>query len=71
MENGIHNLFILAEDIFVSWAADNLKSPAFMQMGMIPAEQRDPKCPIKWTVMASAHPQELIKAQESNGERGG
>jgi hypothetical protein len=46
MEAIIHNLLTLGEDIVASWAADNLKAPALMRIRHIPAEQRDPKCPI-------------------------
>jgi hypothetical protein len=49
----IATVLTLAEDIFVSWAAHNLKSPNFSQIKLIPKEQRDPNKPVKYVVDAT------------------
>jgi len=61
MEAAIHNMLVLGEDIIASWAADNLQAPEWMRIAQIPAERRDPKCPIKWVVTASPQLEELLK----------
>lgn len=46
----IHNLLILGEDVFVSWASENLELPDMMEIAIIPEDRRDPKNPAKYTV---------------------
>ena len=46
----IHNLLCLGEDIFVSWANENLQSPELMEIFCISEEERDPEKPIKYVV---------------------
>jgi hypothetical protein len=53
MEVCIHNLLTLGENVFVSWAADHLKVPNMMRIALIPEDQRNQQCPIKWTVTLS------------------
>jgi hypothetical protein len=60
METALHNLLLLGEDIFVSWATENLKAPEFSRLALVPEERRDPKCPLKWVVTASSKLEELI-----------
>jgi hypothetical protein len=53
MEACIRNLLNLGEGVFVSWAADHLKVPNMMRIALIPEDQRNQQCPIKWTVTLS------------------
>ena len=46
----IENLHMLDEDVFVSWAADNLEHPQFFRSGLKPEESRDPACPVKFVI---------------------
>jgi hypothetical protein len=64
METGIHNLLSLGENMIVFWAMEHLIAPALMRMRQIPAEKRNPKCPIKWDVTASQHLENLLKSQK-------
>lgn len=50
-EVAIHDLLILAESIFISWAASNLKFSNIMKIRCIPKEERDINCPIKYEVV--------------------
>jgi hypothetical protein len=36
---------ILAEEIFVLWATDNLQFPQFSRIALVPEEKRDPNNP--------------------------
>jgi hypothetical protein len=65
METGIHNLLALGENMIVFWATDHLIAPTLMRIRQISAEQRNPKCPIKWDVTASQHLEKLLKSQKS------
>ncbi len=49
----IHNLLTLAEDIYVSWANENLRAPKLMQIALIPEDRRRPEAPVKYTVTLS------------------
>jgi hypothetical protein len=60
----IATLLTLAEYIFVSWAALNLKFPKFNQIQLIPKEQRDPNGPVKYVVDASNELLQLIAEHE-------
>jgi hypothetical protein len=60
METYINNLLTLGEDVFVSWASDHLKIPDMMRVAFIPENERNPICPIKWTVTASEHLEKLL-----------
>jgi hypothetical protein len=65
VETYIHNLLILGEDVFVSWASDHLQAPDMMRVAFIPEDKRNPLCPIKWTVTASQHLEDLLAKAES------
>jgi hypothetical protein len=65
MGTAIEGLLTLGEDIFVSWAADNLQAPKLMQLRQIPAEKRDPKCPIKWVVASSQQLEDILRQQKN------
>ena len=54
MDTTIDNLLILGEDVLVSWAADHLKAPQWMRVALVPPEQRDRQCPVKFVVTVSA-----------------
>jgi hypothetical protein len=56
----IHNLLTLGEDVFVSWANENLEVPDMMQITLIPEGQRDPKNPAKYTVGPGAKLRDLL-----------
>jgi len=62
MDTIVSNLLTLGEDIIVSWAADNLKSKEMMRVAVVPEEQRDPTCAIKYVVTASHKLEEQLKA---------
>jgi hypothetical protein len=64
MEASINNLLTLGEDVFVSWASDHLQVPAMMRVAFIPEDRRNPLCPIKWTVTASQHLEDLLAKAE-------
>jgi len=68
MEACIHNLLTLGEDVFVSWASDHLQVPAMMRVAFIPEDRRNPLCPIKWTVTASQHLEDLLSKAESKNK---
>jgi len=64
MDTYIHNLLTLAEDVVVSWVSDHLQVPDMMRVAIIPENQRNPACPIKWAVTASQRLEDLLaKAQ--------
>src|SRR5262245_53588070 len=65
MEAYIHNLLTLGEDVFVSWASDHLQVPHMMRVAYIPEDRRNLLCPIKWTVTASQHLEDLLKAESA------
>ena len=65
IETCIHNLLTLAEDVVVSWASDHLQVPDMMRVAFIPEDKRNPLCPIKWTVTASQHLENLLAKAES------
>ena len=65
METYIHNLLMLGEDVFVSWASDHLQVPDMMRVAFIPEDKRNSLCPIKWTVTASERLEDLIAKAES------
>jgi hypothetical protein len=60
MEVCTNNLLTLGEDVFVSWATDHLQVPAMMRIALIPEDKRNPLRPIKWTVTASQHLEDLL-----------
>jgi hypothetical protein len=65
METYIHNLLVLGEDVFVSWASDHLQVPDMMRIAFIPEDRRNPLRPIKWTVTASQRLEDLLAKAES------
>jgi len=65
METYIHNLLMLGEDVFVSWASDHLQVPDMMRVAFIPEDRRNPSCPIKWTVTASQRLEDLLAEAEA------
>jgi hypothetical protein len=68
MEASIHNLLMLGEDVFVSWASDHLQSQGMMCIAYIPEERRNPDCPIQYTVTASQHLEDLLSKAESKNK---
>jgi hypothetical protein len=66
METGIHNLLGLGENIIVFWAMDHLIAPMLMRIRQIPAEQRNPTCPVKWDVTLSEHFEGLLKSEKKD-----
>lgn len=48
MRVGVHNLLALAEDVLVMWAVDNAAMPGMMEISVIPEDERNPACPIKY-----------------------
>jgi len=65
METLIQNLLTLGEDVLVSWAADHLQVPDMLRVALIPEDKRNPSCPIKWTVTASQHLEDLLAEAEA------
>ena len=61
MDIAILNFLVLGEDIFVSWAVDNIALPELMQLAVVPSERQDPKCPIKWVVTPKQNIQEQLR----------
>jgi hypothetical protein len=68
MEASIHNLLMLGEDVFVSWASDHLQGQGMMCIAYIPEERRNPDCPIQYTVTASQHLEDLLSKAESKNK---
>jgi hypothetical protein len=66
----VGNLLVLAEDIFVSWAAEHLLVPQYMQVYLVPEEERDATQPVKYVVNASAALGRLIGKAEAERQRG-
>ena len=64
MVTAVDNLLGLAEDVLVSWAADNLKDPQLMRVAIVPEDRRDPMCPIKWVVTASRQLEKQLKKRD-------
>jgi len=64
----VQSLLILAEEMVVLWAEDNLRCPQAQRIAILPEERRDPNIAIRYVVTASLkHEQRLadfIKAQE-------
>ena len=56
---------MLAEEIFVFWAQDNLLVPKFMRIAFITEEQRDPVKPIRYVVGPSEEFIQLIGKPEA------
>lgn len=54
MKVAIENMLILAEDIVVMWAIDNLDPPGAMEITVVPEAECDPQCPIKYKANLSA-----------------
>jgi hypothetical protein len=48
------NLLMLAEEVVVLWAKDNLHFPHLLRIALGPEERRDPNNPILYVVTASA-----------------
>jgi hypothetical protein len=67
----VENLLVLAEDIFVSWAADHLRMPQFSQIYFVPEEDRDAIQPVKYVVNATQELVEKIAKLEAERQRGG
>jgi hypothetical protein len=65
MEAFIHNLLTLGEDVFVSWASDHLQVSDVMRIASIPEDRRNPLCPIKYTITASQHLEDLLAKAQS------
>ncbi|WFU33660.1 hypothetical protein QA635_04215 [Bradyrhizobium brasilense] len=55
MRIGVHNLFVLAEDVLVMWAVDHAAIPGLMEMTVIPEGERNPACPIKYKMGVPPH----------------
>jgi hypothetical protein len=67
------NLLMLAEEMFVLWAMDNLQFPQFSRIALVPEEKRDPNNPILYVVTASAELEKKIanlQAQQSQASAG-
>lgn len=60
----IHNLLTLAEDIYVSWANENLSAPKLMQIALIPEDQRCPEAPVKYIVTLSNELAAKLKSKQ-------
>lgn len=56
----IYNLLQLGEDIFVSWANENLSAGDMMQIAHIPEEMRNPQNPARYTVAPGPKLQEAL-----------
>lgn len=50
MDLAIDHFLHLGEVVFVSWADKHLRFPGLMRVAVIPEENQDPKCPIKFVV---------------------
>jgi hypothetical protein len=66
----LENLLVLAEDIFVSWAAEHLRVPQFSQIYVVPEEDRDATMPVKYVVNATEELVEKIAKLEAARQRG-
>ena len=44
---------MLAEEKIIMWAKDNLQSPEFSCLALMPEERRDPNKPVQYVVTAS------------------
>lgn len=64
----IDNLLVLGEEIFISWAAANLRGDGMMQIAEVPEAQRDVACAMRFVVTAGPALQALI-AKVQNGGR--
>ena len=66
MQIGVHNLLISGESIPVMWALQNLMLPNVAGIAVIPEQNRDPKCSIKYTTTLSpAFAQKLAQASKT------
>jgi hypothetical protein len=66
----VESVLILAEDIFVSWAAEHLRMPQFSQIYFVPEAERDARQPLKYVVNAKEELVEKITKLEAERERG-
>jgi hypothetical protein len=51
LAKGVHNLFVSGEDVLAMWAMDNLLLRGVTALGVIPEEDRDPGCPLKYKLI--------------------
>jgi hypothetical protein len=49
----VQNLLILAEEVIVLWAEDNLRFPQAHRIAILPEERRDPNIAIRYFVTSS------------------
>jgi hypothetical protein len=63
------NLLMLAEEMIVLWAKDNVRFPQFSRIALVPEEKRDPNNPIQYVVTASAELEQRLTdfIQEQEG----
>ena len=64
----VENLLVLAEEMVVRWAADNLRFPQAQRIVIVPEERRDRDKPIQYVVTASVEfEQKLTDFIEAQG----
>lgn len=54
LQVAVANLLTLGEDVFVSWAIDNLQDPEVFELVQVSPEHQDPKNPVRWVRQPSA-----------------
>jgi hypothetical protein len=73
MDVGLDNMLTLAEDLLAGVVMDKSKSKKLITIVAIPAEDRDPKCPVRLRVELSpnvvGHPQQLPSPVKSEGHQ--
>jgi hypothetical protein len=65
----VENLLVLAEDLFVSWAAEHLRMPQFSRIYFVPEKERDATQPLKYVVNATEELVEKIAKFEAEHRR--
>lgn len=51
LAKGVHNLFVSGEDVLAMWAMDNLMLRGVTALGVIPEEDRESGCPLKYKLV--------------------
>jgi hypothetical protein len=62
----VENLLMLAEEMVVIWANDNLRFPQFSRVAWVPEERRDRNNPIQYVVTASAELEQKFAELEAH-----
>ena len=67
----LHNLLTLGEDIFVSWAAENLIGDGVMMVVEIPPEQRNNDMPVRYTTTLRPDLLQALAAKQASRKGSG